>query len=198
MRSNPAVLRSKRSTETLQIPANSHLRCPLSADSKVVEGSTPFSGTKFNSEIQEPLIRYDLHSTAEYPIVCKLAATPVHPPVALSLSIDGERSEPRRLILSLEPAVSDHTLVVFPLAGKFVMLRHSKDVGILVGPDFAVTGDGVDLADCEKSEIEDGFEYTQAILNVGPILEDLHPPLVDNNVCGLTNFQREFCSYHLR
>ena len=67
-------------------------------------------------------IRYDPHFTVEYFIIRELTATPVHPPLAFSLSIDGERNEPRRFVLFWEPPVSDHTLVVSPLAGKFVVL----------------------------------------------------------------------------
>ena len=70
----------------------------------------------------ESLIRYDLHATAEYPIVSKLAVTPVDLLVVLGLCSDGERNEPRSLILSLEPTVGHHTMVIFPLAGKFVMI----------------------------------------------------------------------------
>src|SRR6266851_9317178 len=81
------------------------------------------SGTTFG--IQGRLIRRDLHSTAKYLVVRKPAATPIDLLVVLSLCRDGERNEPRSLIRSLEPTVGHHTLVVFPLAGKFVMLRHA-------------------------------------------------------------------------
>jgi hypothetical protein len=73
-------------------------------------------------------IHYDLHLTAESPIVRKLAATQVSLPM-FSLCVDCERDEPRSLILSLEPAIGHHTLVVFPLAGKLVVFRDAEDVG---------------------------------------------------------------------
>src|SRR6266852_2243632 len=101
------------------------------------------------------VITSDLHSTAEYAVVREHAATPVDLPVDLSLCIDGERNEPRSFILSLEPTVGHHTLIVFPLAGKFVMLRHAEDVGILIGPDFAVTTDCHNLVDCEEYKVGD-------------------------------------------
>src|SRR5258708_31733076 len=83
-------------------------KCPLShcaQDSRVISGLNCLK-RDLRWQALYVIIRDDLHSTGEYMIVRELAATPVHPPVALSLSIDGERNEPRRLILSLEPAVS--------------------------------------------------------------------------------------------
>jgi len=68
------------------------------------------------------------------------------------------------------------------------MLRYSDYVRILVRPNFPVTCDGDNLADCEEAKIFDGFKGTQVILNAGVILKDLHPSLVHNLVGGLMNF----------
>src|SRR5712692_3751141 len=75
-------------------------------------GPATGSGTTFG--IQEPLIRYDLHSTAEYLIIRKLAATPVDVLLIASLCKNGQRNEPRRLIRSLEPTVGKDNLRVLP------------------------------------------------------------------------------------
>jgi hypothetical protein len=50
----------------------------------------------------------------------------------MCLRENAEGDEPRRLIRALQPAVSDHGLIILPLAGKFVMLEHAEDVGISV------------------------------------------------------------------
>src|ERR1700690_1368658 len=77
--------------------------------------------------MQGRLIRRELHLTAENLVVRKPAATPIDLVVVLSLRGYGQRDEPRGLIRSPEPTVGHHGLVVFPFAGKFVMLRHTKD-----------------------------------------------------------------------
>src|SRR6266581_6965758 len=52
------------------------------------------------------VIRYDLHSTVEYPVVREQAATPIGLPVFLDLPGDeGQRDEPRSLIRSPKPTV---------------------------------------------------------------------------------------------
>lgn len=91
---------------------------------------------------------------------------------------------------ALQPAVSDDGLIIFPLAGKFAMLGHAEDVGIFVCPEFAVASNGDNLVDNEETKVEVGFSATDAVLSLGPILEDLHAPLVDNDIGGLMNFKR--------
>src|SRR6266702_4710858 len=144
------------------------------------------------------VIRYDLRSTAEYAVVREHAATPMDLPIVLCLRKDGKRDEPRDLIRSPEPTVGHDRLVVSPLAGKFEMLGDAENIDVLVGPDLAVAGDGDDLVDREESEVEDGFEDTDAILGLGTILKDLYPTLVHNRVSGLMNFKPECSSHHLR
>ena len=134
----------------------------------------------------------------EYLVVSKAPATPVELLVEVCLRGKAEGDEPRRLIRALQPAVSDHGLIILPLAGKFVMLGHAEDVGIFVRPDFAVASNGDNLVDDKETKVEVGFPATDAVLRPGPILEDLHAPLVDGDIGGLMNFQAEFCSHHSR
>jgi hypothetical protein len=98
----------------------------------------------------------------------------------------------------LQPTVGDHRLIIFALARKFVVLRCAKDVGIFVGPDFAVTSDGDNLVDHQEAKVKVGFPATYAVLGPGPILKDFHAPLVDEHIGGFVNFQAEFCSHHAR
>ena len=78
------------------------------------------------------------------------------------------------------------------------MLGQAEDVGISVRPDFAAASKGDNLVDDEETKVEVGFPATDAVLRPGPILEDLHAPLVDEDIGGLTNFQAEFAPHHSR
>src|SRR6266571_243624 len=145
------------------------------------------------------VIRYDLRSTAEYAVVREHAATPINLLlVEFGLRRDGERDEPRSLIGSPEPTVGHDRLVVSPLAGKFEMLGNAEDVGVFVSPDPPIAGDSEVLAGGEEYEVGDGFEDTDAILDLGTILKDFYPTPVDDGVRELMNFESGCRSHHLR
>ena len=69
------------------------------------------------------IIRHDLHSTVEYPIVRKLAATPIDVLFVASLCKDSLRNEPPRLIRQLEPTVRKDNLTVLPSAISLQFVR---------------------------------------------------------------------------
>jgi hypothetical protein len=123
-----------------------------------------------------------------------MPATPIDVLLVASLRINGQRSEPRRLIRSLQPTVGKNHMNVLPSSKrlqflrKVQSLRHSKYIHILVRPNFPVTGDGDSLADCEDAKIFDWLKGAQVILDTRIILKDLHPSLVHDNVRGLMNF----------
>src|SRR5208282_5949048 len=137
------------------------------------------------------------HSTTEHRKDRKLATAPIDLFVELRLCRDGERGSSRSFSRSLQPTVGHYSPVVFPPSGKFVMLGHTEDVGILIRPDLAVTRNCGDLADREESKVQVRFPSTHAILGVGPILKNFHPLLVDHHIDSLVNLQAEFCSHHL-
>src|SRR5260370_9185128 len=122
-----------------------------------------------------------------------MAATPVDVLLVASLRINGQRSEPRRLIRSFQPTVGHDDVKVFPspkslqLLRKVQSLRDSKDIHILVRPNFPVTCDGDRLADGEEAKIFDCAKAPHVILDTRIKLNDLHPSLVHDNVRGLTN-----------
>ena len=66
---------------------------------------------------------YDLRAAAEYLIVPKLAATPVDVLLVASLYKNGQRNEPKRLILSPEPTVGKDDLTVLPSSIGFQFVR---------------------------------------------------------------------------
>src|SRR2546425_6427018 len=132
--------------------------------------------------------------SGEHLVVREMAATPRDVLLVASLCKNGQRSEPRRLIRSLEPTVGKDSLIVLPssiglrFVRKLQMLRHSDYVRILVRPNFPVTCDGHSLAGCQEPEIFDGCKGTQVILDAGVILKDLHPLPVHNYVGRLMDF----------
>ncbi len=139
------------------------------------------------------VIRYDLRSTAEYAVVRERAATPINLLlVKFGLCRDGERDESRSLIASPEPAVSHDGVIVSPLilAGHFEMPGNAEDIGVLVRPNLAIAGNSEVLAGGEEYEVGDGFEDTDAILDLGTILKDFYPTPVDDGVRELMNIRR--------
>src|SRR5947208_6830796 len=64
-------------------------------------------------------------------------------------------------------------------------------------PDLTVASDGDGLAHCEEAKIFDGSKWAPVILNTGIVRKDLHPPVVQNYVRDLLNFQSVFRSHHL-
>src|ERR1700730_16223598 len=123
-----------------------------------------------------------------------MPTTPIDVLIVARLRINGQRSEPGRLIRSLEPTVGEDHVNVLPSSKslqflrKVQSLRHSEDIHILVRPNFPVTGDGESLADCEEAKIFDGLKGAEVILDASIILKDLHPSLVHDNIRGLVNF----------
>src|SRR3989442_3181654 len=83
---------------------------------------------------QAPLIWNELRFNAEHAVVREMAATPTDVLLVASLCKNGQRSEPRRLIRSLEPTVRKDSLIVLPssiglqFVRKLRMLRHSDYV----------------------------------------------------------------------
>jgi hypothetical protein len=121
-------------------------------------------------------------------------ATPIDVAVVTRFRINGERNESRWLIRSPEPAVGKHNMNVLPtlespqFLRKVQSFRDANYIHIVVRPNFPVTCDGDGFADCEEGIIFDGFKGTQVIFDAGIVLEDLHSPMVYDNVGSLLNF----------
>src|SRR5260370_1664050 len=102
-----------------------------------------------------------------------MPATPIDVFLVADLGINRERGQPRGLIRSIQPAIGNYYVKVFPSAKslqsrrKVQPLRDSKDIHILVRPNLPVTSDGDSLAACEEAKIFVGFKGVQVSLDAG-------------------------------
>src|SRR5882762_4149301 len=117
--------------------------------------------------------------------------------MGLGLCREAERNQ-LRFALSLEPTICHDTLELSPRPRQLVVLGHSEDIGILVGPNFTVTGNGGIMVYLKYNEIVYICPGTDAILYTGPVLKDFDSSVTDDGVRCLTNLQSEFRSHHSR